>query len=160
MRGGCDELNTNSCGIFYHNDNHIFAESREYHYCLSLAFNIVLICFCGMGGKMTKSFDEWFNKSHAVKTAYSASYIVGSRKGYEAGQQSKQAEVDELKREILNKTNEAYADGQKSMRKMIKSNEDELQKRIDEAIYDLQHIESAMWEEQVEHVLRILKGDQ
>lgn len=36
---------------------------------------------------------------------------------------------------------------------------DELQKRIDEAIYDLQHIESAMWEEQVEHVLMILKGN-
>ena len=50
---------------------------------------------------------------------------------YEAGQQSKQAEIDELKREMLNKTNEAYADGQKSMRKMIKSNEDELRKRID-----------------------------
>lgn len=50
-----------------------------------------------------KSFDEWLNKSHAVKTAYSASYIVGSRKGYEAGQQSKQAEVDELRKhkEIL-----------------------------------------------------------
>ena len=80
-------------------------------------------------------------------------------KFYEAGQQSKQAEINGLKREMLNKINEAYADGQKSMRKMIKSNEDELQKRIDEVIYDLQHIESAMWEEQVEHVLRVLKGD-
>ena len=28
------------------------------------------------------------------------SYIVGSRKGYEAGQQSKQAEVDDLKKRI------------------------------------------------------------
>ena len=37
---------------------------------------------------------------------------------------------------------------------------DELQEKIDEAIYDLQHIESAMWEEQVEHALMILKGDQ
>lgn len=37
---------------------------------------------------------------------------------------------------------------------------DGLRKRIDDAIYDLQHIESAMWEEQVEHVLMILKGDQ
>lgn len=80
-------------------------------------------------------------------------------KGFEAGQQSKQAEVDELKREMLNKTNEAYVDGQKSMRKMIKSNEDELRRRIDEGIYDLQHIESAMWEEQVEHALRVLKGN-
>lgn len=49
---------------------------------------------------------------------------------YEAGAQSKQAEVDELKREMTNKTNEAYADGQKSMRKMIKSNEDELREMV------------------------------
>ena len=51
--------------------------------------------------------------------------------GFYLGEQSKQAEVDELKRELLNRTNEAYADGQRSMRKIIKSNEDELQKRID-----------------------------
>ena len=36
---------------------------------------------------------------------------------------------------------------------------DELRERIEGAIYDLQHIESAMWEEQVEHVLMILKGN-
>ena len=36
---------------------------------------------------------------------------------------------------------------------------DHLQKRIDKAIYDLQHIESVMWEEQVEHVLMVLKGE-
>lgn len=104
---------------------------------------------------MTKSFDDILDES--VK--FGDSQRVCFEKGFEAGQQSKQAEVDELKREMLNKINEAYADGQKSMRKMIKSNEDELQRRIDEVIYDLQHIESAMWEEQVEHVLRILKGN-
>lgn len=56
---------------------------------------------------------------------------------FQSGQQSKQVEVDKLQTEI-----------------------DELQERIDEVIYDLQHIESVMWEEQVEHVLMILKGDQ
>jgi peptidoglycan hydrolase CwlO-like protein len=65
-------------------------------------------------------------------------------RGYEAGQQSKQAEVDELR----------------FQRDVLSNKVDELQKRIDEVIYDLQHIESAMWEEQVEHVLMILKGDQ
>lgn len=129
MRGGCDELNTNSCGIFYHNDNHIFAEPRECCYCLPLVFNIVLICFFGMGEKMMKSFDEWINENgfNFRPEQYDLYKYL-----YEAGQQSKQAEVDELRREILNKTNEAYADGQKSMRKMIKSNENELYKRIDE----------------------------
>lgn len=124
---------------------------------------------------MTKSFEEQFahekNELTEALILFSECKRVNKAladlemnrpefyKFYEAGQQSRQAEINELKREMLNKTNEAYADGQKSMRKMIKSNEDELQKRIDEAIYDLQHIESAMWEEQVEHVLRILKGD-
>ena len=73
-----------------------------------------------------KSFDEWYREAKKLNNdGFSAKDF------FEAGQQSKQAEVDELKREMLNKTNEAYADGQKSMRKMIKSNEDDLQKRID-----------------------------
>jgi hypothetical protein len=71
-----------------------------------------------------KSFDEWKEEQERIHNDYDA------ENAWYAGQQSKQAEVDEL------------------------------QKRIDEAIYDLQHIESAMWEEQVEHVLMILKGDQ
>ena len=52
----------------------------------------------------------------------------GAKWGFEAGASSRQAEIDGL------------------------------QKKIDEAIYDLQHIEYAMWEEQVEHVLMVLKG--
>ena len=47
---------------------------------------------------------------------------------FEAGAQSRQAEIDGL------------------------------QERIYEAIYNLQHIEYAMWKEQVEHVLMVLKG--
>lgn len=76
---------------------------------------------------MTKSFDDYFNENFENGLSEPSKYIL--RFTYEAGQQSKQAEVDEL------------------------------QKRINEVIYNLQHIESAMWEEQVEHVLRILKGD-
>ena len=33
------------------------------------------------------------------------------------------------------------------------------QAKIDEAIFDLQHIEDAMWAEQVEHVLMVLRGE-
>ena len=72
-----------------------------------------------------KSFDEWLDTTKL--RGYMDENSLES--AWEAGQQSKQAEVDELR------------------------------KRIDEAIYDLQHIESAMWEEQVEHVLMILKGN-
>jgi broad-specificity NMP kinase len=72
-----------------------------------------------------KSFDEWLD------TTKLRGYMDENslEAAWEEGQQSKQAEVDELR------------------------------KRIDDAIYDLQHIESAMWEEQVEHVLMILKGN-
>lgn len=75
-----------------------------------------------------KSFDEFFKENFEDGLSDPSKYIL--KFTFEEGRQSKQAEVDELR------------------------------KRIDEAIYDLQHIESAMWEEQVEHVLMILKGDQ
>ena len=77
-------------------------------------------------------------------------------KGFQEGQRSKQAEVDELKREMLNKTNEAYAGGQKSMRKMIKSNEDELQKRINEA---LSCEDKCTWNIALVELKKILKGN-
>ena len=75
-----------------------------------------------------KSFDGFFEENFEDGLSDPSKYIL--KFTFEAGQQSKQAEVDEL------------------------------QKRIDEVIYDLQHIESAMWGEQVEHVLMVLKGDQ
>ena len=116
MRGGCDELNTNSRSIFYHNDNHIFAESRKYRYCLSLVFNIVLIFFFGMGEKMTKSFDDavskhknklienlsQFNEGHRVRGLLMdiESNKSDSEYYFNAGQQSKQAKVDELQKRI------------------------------------------------------------
>ena len=60
----------------------------------------------------------------------------------------------------LNKTDLGY-NGFTDFEEGVQSRQaeiDELQKKIDEAIYDLQHIEYAMWEEQVEHVLMVLKG--
>lgn len=80
-----------------------------------------------------KSFEEWFGEASQDKLFWE-SPSKASKMGFEAGQQSKQAEVDDLKRELLNKTNEAYADGQRSMRKIIKSNEDELQKNLNNAL--------------------------
>ena len=77
-----------------------------------------------------KSFDEFYWKHNdCINKDTSLAHSFGEKVW-----NHKQAEIDELKREMLNKANEAYADGQKSMRKMIKSNEDELRKRIDEAM--------------------------
>lgn len=99
-----------------------------------------------------------FNEGHRVRELLMD--IESNKSDYEyyfnAGQQSKQAEVDELKREMLNKTNEAYVDGQKSMRKMIKSNEDELQNRIDTT---LNHTINYGGYDDLTHIINILKGD-
>ena len=100
-----------------------------------------------------KSFDEWFSGYENLQCDKDA-----CEDAFEAGQQFKQAEIDELKREMLNKTNEAYADGQKSMRKMIKSNEDKLQKRIDEALKELEHIHFYKTQNS-NNAIKILKGD-
>ena len=107
-----------------------------------------------------------FNEGHRVRDLLMD--IESNKSDYEyyfnSGQQSKQAEVDELKREMTNKTNEAYADGQKSMRKMIKSNEDELQKRIDDLKYFcIKGVESNMLSIEYNQALigmyKILKGN-
>lgn len=51
-----------------------------------------------MGGKMTKSFDDYFNENFENGLSEPSKYIL--RFTYEAGQQSKQAEVDELQKRI------------------------------------------------------------
>lgn len=43
------------------------------------------------------TFDKWFSKHHAVKTAYGSDYFIGAQRGFKAGQESKQAEIDSLK---------------------------------------------------------------
>lgn len=55
-------------------------------------------------------FNTWFNRHHAVKTAYGADYILGAERGFKAGQTSKQAEIDKLKNEIayLNDVRKSY----------------------------------------------------
>lgn len=98
-----------------------------------------------------KSFDEWINENgfNFRPEQYDLYKYL-----YEGGQQSKQAEVDELQLKLREDSRVLHNVIDIERRKC-----EELQKRIDEVIYDLQHIESAMWEEQVEHVLRILKGN-
>ena len=48
---------------------------------------------------MTKSFDEWFGEASQNKLFWE-SPSKASKMGFEAGQQSKQAEVDELQKRI------------------------------------------------------------
>ena len=95
------------------------------------------------------SFDEWYREAKKLNNdGFSAKDF------FKAGQQSKQAEVDELQLKLSEDSRVLH-----NVIDIERKKCEELQKRIDESIYDLQHIESAMWEEQVEHVLRILKGN-
>ena len=106
-----------------------------------------------------RDFEKW-KSEYGLESEpnYSKETEYDCRAAYRAGQQYKQAEVDELKREMLNKANDAYADGQKSMRKMIKSNEDELQKRIDDASKELEYIHFYKTQNS-NNAIKILKGD-
>lgn len=92
---------------------------------------------------MTQSFDEW-NKDKKYK--YWGSYPLFfnyMRCSYEAGAQSKQAEIDEYK-EVAESMEDAYL--------REKSKVDELRKRIDLAI-------DAVWNDKCSHtVIDILKG--
>lgn len=121
---------------------------------------------------MTQSFDDALNKHKSILSESLVNFDEGKRIRkilldidsnsadyeyyFQSGQQSKQDEIDELQKrinelELINFDSELHFDA-------AKEHIDDLQERIDEAIYDLQHIESVMWEEQVEHVLMILKG--
>ena len=53
---------------------------------------------CGVG-VMTKSFDEWFGEASQNRLFWE-SPSKASKMGFEAGQQSKQSEVDELQKRI------------------------------------------------------------
>lgn len=101
------------------------------------------------------SFDDWF-ENYEDKFEINAKILCSD--AFKAGAQSRQAEIDKLE-----KDNEGYRKlvnyDTQEMEK-LHNKIDELKKRIDGAIYGLQNIESAMWEEQIEDVLCILKGNQ
>jgi len=110
-------------------------------------------------------FEKWYSLSFpnsSLERNEDGSYFRRktnfSLESFKAGAQSRQAEIDKLQ-----KDNEGYRKlvnyDTQEMEK-LHNKIDELKERIDDAIYDLQHIESKMWEEQVDHVLMILKGNQ
>ena len=68
-----------------------------------------------------KSFDEWFGEASQNKLFWE-SPSKASKMGFEAGQQSKQAEVDELQKRIdeaLKFANDAHSDLNIGMLKMV-----------------------------------------
>ena len=91
---------------------------------------------------MSKGFDE-LTKFHSLSLMkwdednYASENTQLAKDFYEAGQQARQAEVDELNfqlAEMKSRLNEAYTDGQSSMYKTKQAEIDLLHKRIDDAL--------------------------
>ena len=105
---------------------------------------------------MAKSFDEWLD------TTKLRGYMDENslEAAYEAGQQSKQAEVDELRKNVNNalktiEIQQRFLDDADGANKIITSQLDELQKRIESAMEMLEYneyVDSAL------QALEILKG--
>lgn len=100
---------------------------------------------------MTKSFDDYFNENFENGLSEPSKYIL--RFTYEAGQQSKQAEVDELQLK-LSKDSRVLHNVIDIERKKC----EELQKRIDEALHEADESCGVSVDAFVK-LNRILKGD-
>lgn len=117
---------------------------------------------------MSKGFDE-LTKFHSLSLMkwdednYASENTQLANDFYEAGQQSRQAEVDELNfqlAEMKSRLNEAYTDGQSSMYKTKQAEIDELQKHIDDALEKCYTgIRKQGGDYYLESVEGILKGD-
>lgn len=42
-------------------------------------------------------FDKWFNKHHAVKSAYGDAYSLGAERGFNAGKEIKQESINHMR---------------------------------------------------------------
>ena len=95
---------------------------------------------------MTKSFDDWFNTYENLQCDKDS-----CEDAFEAGQQSKQAEVDELQLKLSEDSRVLHNVIDIERRKC-----EELQKRIDEAV---EHIEDYYGVVGLSMIVDILRGD-
>lgn len=102
---------------------------------------------------MTQSFDEWFMKVSQDKLFWE-SPSKSAKMGYEAGAASRQAEIDNLEGEI--KETQAFLNNQNHIKQ---TRIDELQKRIDDALKELEFIHSNKTQNS-NNAINILKGNQ
>lgn len=98
-----------------------------------------------------KSFDEWINENgfNFRPEQYDLYKYL-----YEAGQQSKQAEVDELQLKLSEDSRVLHNVIDIERRKC-----EELQKRIDNALGFTEGVHSENWQEAIHCINNILKGD-
>ena len=100
---------------------------------------------------MTKSFDEWFGEASQNRLFWE-SPSKASKMGFEAGQQSKQAEVNELQLKLSEDSRVLHNVIDIERRKC-----EELQKRIDRAV---ERIEDYYGVVELSMIVDILNGEQ
>ena len=100
---------------------------------------------------MTKSFDEWFGEASQNRLFWE-SPSKASKMGFEAGQQSKQAEVDGLQLKLSEDSRVLHNVIDIERRKC-----EELQKRIDRAV---ERIEDYYGVVELSMIVDILNGEQ
>lgn len=89
------------------------------------------------------SFDEWWRGYSGENRLPENTFI---KLAYEAGAQSRQAEIDELNFKLVemkSRLNDAYTDGQTSMYKTKQAEIDELRTRIDRVVHILTYTNHA-----------------
>ena len=101
---------------------------------------------------MTKSFDEWW--SECKKNGFVPTFSDVASNAFKAGQQSKQAEVDELQLKLSEDSRVLH-----NVIDIERKKCEELQKRIDEAMKMLAHGEGYGYEQCTRLAINILKGD-
>lgn len=111
-----------------------------------------------------KSFDEWFGEASQDKLFWE-SPSKASKMGFEAGQQSKQAEVDGLRKNFNNalktiEIQQRFLDDADGANKVLTSQASELQKLIDKALSFVEDAHSENWQDCISCINNILKGDQ
>lgn len=105
------------------------------------------------------SFDEWFNTYENLQCDKDS-----CEDAFEAGQQSKQDEIDELQKNFNNalKTigiQQQFLDDTDGANKIITSQVDELQNRIDDALKELEYIHFYKTQNS-DNAIKILKGEE
>ena len=110
-----------------------------------------------------KSFEEYWNDQK--KNGFVPTFRDVASNAFEAGQQSKQAEVDELRKNLNNalktiEIQQRFLDDADGANEITTSRVGELQNKIDEALKLLNLAYPESWAYCVDEAINILKGDQ
>lgn len=105
---------------------------------------------------MTQGFDEFFKENFEDGLSDPSKYIL--KFTFEAGAQSRQAEIDELQSKL--ETAEKNLNNAFKTIKFEQHHQEELQNRIDDALKALEKLDGYDYNENLDAVFLILKGEE